>query len=105
MGATPDAASDGADTSAYRRPCSRASRQRSDAGAQQRAASRSTQYLPIAAVIARIVLRISIAIDRRGLGAKPFSAEHRNNSDPSEEKNFGVSHDLLPSDASSAPSD
>jgi hypothetical protein len=97
MGGTPDAAGEGADTSANRRSRSRTSRQPSDTGAQQRTASRSTEHLPIPAVIARIVLRISIAVDRRGLGAKLFSAEHPKNSYPTrQEKNVHVSHNVIP---------
>jgi len=97
MGGTPDAAGEGADTSANRRSRSRTSRQPSDTGAQQRTASRSTEHLPIPAVIARIVLRISIAVDRRRLGAKLFSAEHSKNSYPAHhKKNLGISHDIIP---------
>src|SRR6516164_1417109 len=97
MGGTPDAAGEGADTSANRRSRSRTSRQPSDTGAQQRTASRSTEHLPIPAVIARIVLRISIAVDRRGLGAKLFSADQRKSSYPTHyKKNLGISHDIIP---------
>jgi hypothetical protein len=46
-------------------------------------------YLPIAAVSARIVLRIPIAVDGRRydwLRAKLFSAEHPQNGYPAEQK-------------------
>jgi|AmaraimetFIIA100_FD_contig_51_8997987_length_659_multi_5_in_0_out_0_1 hypothetical protein len=106
MGRTPDAASEGADTSTYRRSRSRASRQRSDAGAKQRAASRSAEYLPIPAVSARIFLRISITVDWRRcdwrrLRVKLFSAERPKNSYPADhKKNLGISHDVIPAFAS-----
>ena len=97
MPRTPGAAGESADTGTDRRSRSRASRQRSDAGAEQRTTSRSAQHLPISAVIARIVLRISIAVDGRRLGAKFFSADHPKNSYPTHhEKNLRIVHDIIP---------
>ena len=75
MGMTPDAASKSTDTCTYRRSGARASRQRSNAGAQQRTASGSAEDLPKPAVITRIVLCISIAVDGRGLSAKPLMSQ------------------------------
>ena len=96
MPRTPDAASESADTGTYRRSRSRASRQRSDAGASQRTASRPADHLPVPTVIARILLRISIAVDRRGLGAKLFSAEHPKNNRPTHHKKIlGGNHDVI----------
>ena len=97
MPCTPGAAGERADTGTYRRPRSRASRQRSDAGTSPRTASRAADYLPIPAVSARVLLRISIAVDRRGLGAKLFSAEDPQNRYPTHHKeNLRVSHDVIP---------
>src|SRR5262249_15770893 len=93
MGGTADAAGESADTGTYRRARARASGQRSDASAQQRTASRSAEHLPIPAVSARILLRVSIAVDRRGLGTKLFSAEHPKNRHPThDDENFAVNH-------------
>jgi hypothetical protein len=100
---TPGAAGEGADTGTYRRSRSRASRQGSNAGAQQRTASRSAEDLPIPAVIARIVLRIPIAIDGGRLRAKRFGAEHPKESYPTHhEKDLGVSHHVIPIRAAAA---
>jgi hypothetical protein len=54
-----------------------------------------------------MVLRVAIAVDRRGLGAKLFSAEHRKNSHPSHQKKNldAVSHDVTLISADPSPSD
>ena len=97
MRTTSDAAGNSADTGTYRRARSCASCQRSDAGAQQRTASRSAEHLPIPAVSTCIFLRISIAVDGRRLGAKFFSADHPKNSYPTHhKKNLRVVHDIIP---------
>jgi hypothetical protein len=57
-------------------------------------------------VIARIILRITIAIDGRRLGAKRFSAEHPKESYRTPHKKYlGESHDIIPIGAVLSPSD
>jgi hypothetical protein len=47
-------------------------------------------------LIARVFLRIPIAVGGRGLGAKFFSAEHAKKSYPTHhKKNLRVSHDVV----------
>ena len=57
----------------------------------------SAEDLPIPAVSARVVLRIAIAVDGRGLGAKLLCAEHPKNDYPTHhKKHLDVTHSVIP---------